>query len=145
MLMELKEKLKNALEKRNVEKESARSDEGLAKGVVPEHKMEPFHTRQSDECARGSQNLEGKAVASKAKVQAEVYRIMAEVVEDALGKEVHHTRLGKDFAKDYSKSAAAWIGQPQVDEEVVTPQKEDFCYDIIDHLSRVPAKVSLLT
>ena len=80
MLMELKKKLKNALEKRNVEKESARSDEGLAKGVVPEHKMEPFHTRQSDECSRGSQNLEGKAVASKAKVQAEVYRIMAEVV-----------------------------------------------------------------
>ncbi|XXG82946.1 hypothetical protein AAC387_Pa10g0817 [Persea americana] len=81
MLIELKEKLENAVEKKNVEKESAGSDEGLTKGVVPEQKTEPFRTRQSDERAGGSQNMEGKAVASKAEVQAEVHRIMAEVGE----------------------------------------------------------------
>lgn len=35
-LMELKEKLENAVEKKNLEKESAGSDEGLAIEVVPE-------------------------------------------------------------------------------------------------------------
>ena len=64
--------------------------------------------------------------------------------ENALGKEVHQTRSGKDFAKDYLKSTVAQIGQPQDDEEVVASQKEDFRHDIIDHLSRVPAKVPLL-
>ncbi|XXG85942.1 hypothetical protein AAC387_Pa11g0937 [Persea americana] len=68
MLMELKEKLENAVEKNNVEKETAGSDEGLAKGVVSKQKMEAFHTRQSNERAGGSQNLEGKVVASKPEV-----------------------------------------------------------------------------
>ena len=36
MLTELKEKLENAVETKNVEKESTGSDEGHAKGVVPE-------------------------------------------------------------------------------------------------------------
>ncbi|XXG89158.1 hypothetical protein AAC387_Pa12g1230 [Persea americana] len=36
MLIELKEKLETAIEKKNVEKESVGSDEGLAKEVVPE-------------------------------------------------------------------------------------------------------------
>ncbi|XXG47809.1 hypothetical protein AAC387_Pa02g2387 [Persea americana] len=70
----------------------------------------------------------------------------AQIIEpkNALGKEVHQTRSGKDFAKDYLKSTVAQIGQPQDDEEVVASQKEDFRHDIINHLSRVPAKVPLL-
>ncbi|XXG47192.1 hypothetical protein AAC387_Pa02g1872 [Persea americana] len=68
MLIELKEKLENAVEKKIVEKGFTGSDKGLAKEVVPEQKTEPFRTRQSDEHARGSQNMEGKAMASKAEV-----------------------------------------------------------------------------
>ena len=64
--------------------------------------------------------------------------------ENTLGQEVHHTHFGRDFAKDYSKNTATRVGQSHDNEEVVPPQKEDFRFDIIDHLSRVPAKVSLL-
>lgn len=79
MLMELKEKLENTLEKKNLERESAGSGEGLAKEVVLEQKVEPFCTRQFDGHTKGSQNLDGKAVASKAEVREEIHRIMAEV------------------------------------------------------------------
>ena len=55
-----------------------------------------------------------------------------------------HTRSGKDFAKDYSKNPMERPSRPLIDEEATAPQKESFCYDIVDHLSHVPAKVSLL-
>ena len=77
MSIELKEKLENAVEKKNAEKEFAGFDEGLTKRVVPKQKIEPLHTRQSDEHVGGSQNMEG--VAPKEEVHAEVHRIMAEV------------------------------------------------------------------
>ncbi|XXG75574.1 hypothetical protein AAC387_Pa08g0112 [Persea americana] len=63
--------------------------------------------------------------------------------ENTLGQKVHHTHSGKDFAKDYSKNRATQVGQSQ-DKEAVPPQKEDFLYDIINHLLRVPTKVSML-
>ncbi|XXG53895.1 hypothetical protein AAC387_Pa03g1912 [Persea americana] len=65
-------------------------------------------------------------------------------LENSPRKEVLHTRSGRDFAKDYSKSLMERIGRPQEDKEIAAPQKEGFRYDIIDHLSCVPAKVSLL-
>lgn len=36
------------------------------------------------------------------------------------------------------------IGRPQEDEEIGALQNKGFCYDIINHLLWVPAKVSLL-
>ncbi|XXG47193.1 hypothetical protein AAC387_Pa02g1873 [Persea americana] len=64
--------------------------------------------------------------------------------ENTLGQKVHHTRSGRDFTKDYSENATTQVSQSHVDEEVVPRQKEDFWYDIIDHLLRVPIKASLL-
>ncbi|XXG47297.1 hypothetical protein AAC387_Pa02g1963 [Persea americana] len=43
-----------------------------------------------------------------------------------------------------SKNLTEQLGRPLIDEEAAAPQKESFCYNIVDHLSRVPAKVSLL-
>lgn len=43
--MELKVKLENAVQKKNLEKELAGSHEGLTEEVVPEQKVEPFCTR----------------------------------------------------------------------------------------------------
>lgn len=64
--------------------------------------------------------------------------------ENTPGKKVLHTHLGKDFAKDYSKGLMKQIGWPKDDEEKTALQNEGFRYDIIDHLSWVPAKASLL-
>lgn len=64
--------------------------------------------------------------------------------ENAPGKGVLHTHLGKEFAKDYSKSLTEQTGRPHDDKEIAAPQNEGFHYDIINHLSQVLAKVSLL-
>lgn len=67
-MTELKEKLKNATEKKNLEKESVSSNEGLAKDVVLEQKEGPFYTRQPDGHGGRLQNLKGRVIGSKAKV-----------------------------------------------------------------------------
>ncbi|XXG59468.1 hypothetical protein AAC387_Pa04g1548 [Persea americana] len=59
MLVKLKEKLESSTENKNLEKELAGSDEGIAKEVVPKPKTGPSHSRPSDGYARGSQNQEG--------------------------------------------------------------------------------------
>lgn len=56
MLVKLKEKLESSIENKNLEKELAGSDEGIAKEVVLEPKMGPSHSQPSDGYARGSQN-----------------------------------------------------------------------------------------
>lgn len=67
-----------------------------------------------------------------------------EIHAEEAEEEVLHTHSGRDFAKDYSKNLTKQTSRPNDSAVTILPQDERFRYDIIDHLSWVPAKVSRL-
>lgn len=54
-----------------------------------------------------------------------------------------NTRSGRRYVRDYDRNAQV-PENPTTSEDPIEKERKSFIYDFIDHLSRVPIKVSLI-